>query len=279
MPLPVMNGALVRMDAEDASAAGVAREVCRGVWASRAEVLKETARTTVYAGQAEGVARGVVVKCMALRGAGDRLAVLMGRTRLMRQWNGAAMLRSAGIAAARPIALVRGKSPGGAVVETLVMERAGGVEAVIEAGVEPPATLLHAIAQGTLGARAEHEIARRVGLDLRAMFDAGLTDRDHKPSNLVPERRVGGEWRVVAVDTVGVRRRGGRSARLRTLASLVIEPMGVGHPVRRGLIMRALLALHGEAAGARARVRRDWAAVARVVRAHGDATPKDDPLG
>lgn len=267
------------------------RAVADPSWRLRASVLKQSERAAVLAGpvRVPGLDAGsVVVKSMTLGGLEDRLAVLLGRTRLMRQWRGAMTLREAGLGVARPIVLFRRRSATGRITETLVLEdageRANGHGESTERKDGARVSLLHRMASGELSVRDEHEIARALGADLRAMFDAGVTNRDHKPSNIIALRRSGGAggWRMVYVDTVGVRgggKRVGAARSARTLASMVLEPLGVGHPARRGVMMRVLRTLHQSTPDPGALARRDWRAVAAIVRGHGDPTPKDDPLG
>lgn len=264
------------MLAGDPAAVAIARAVCDPDWLARAEPLKQTPRVSVRAGgvHVRGVIRGeVVVKSMTLDRVKDRVSARVGATRLMRQWRGAMRLGEAGLGVARPIVLFRGRSARGKIVETLVMERVGAAHP----------SLLHLLASGDLSVRDEHRLGERLGGDLRAMFDAGLWNRDHKPSNMVAIRNGGGVWRVVYVDTPGVRAGGrhrvGADRIARTLASMVLEPIGTGCLPRRGVMMRVLRALHQSDADARAMVRRDWRAVAAIVRTHGDPTPEDDPLG
>lgn len=281
----------------DPAAAAIARAVCDPAWVASASRLKQTGHVTVRAGEVRlrGVFRGeMVVKSMSLDRRKDRLSRWFGSTRLVRQWRGALLLAHAGLPVATPIVLFRGRSARGGLIETMVMQRVGdgvprdrcAVPWLASNGslAESRDTLLHLLASDDLTLREERQIARVLGADLRAMFDAGLWNRDHKPSNMIAEKRDSGwgAWRIVYIDTAGVRET--RSHRVsakriaRTLASMILEPMGVGHPVRRATMMRVLRTLHQSTPDPRANVRRDWRAVAEIVRAHGDPTPKDDPL-
>lgn len=146
-----------------------------------------------------------------------------------------------------------------------------------------------------LGPRRQLALARELGRQLRRLIGHGRFNRDHKPSNLIvlsADHRP----RVAIIDCVAilpVSRAGGPGEALqRMLASLYIEPSGVGAPPRRSLI---LATLHGAlgidrpaSPGAprilrshrvdRRRLRALWNSVADRVRSHGDPTPRVDPL-
>lgn len=248
-----------------------------GLDVSSASRLKETLNGAVL--RATMGDRAVVVKISRLSGV-ERVRSLLRATRAFAQWSGSERLAGAGIATARPLAIAD-DTVGGA--QWLVMECAPG---------RPLIEVMALVDRGTSGAPGpaeQHAIARAVGSQIASISAAGLFNRDHKPSNLIVERGSGsggGGPTVRVVDTVAIRRvRAGewRFAR-RMMASLVIEPAGCGVRVRRGLCLRVLEAFveaQGELTreSRRAALRGGWSSVAALVRAHGDPTPRDNPLG
>lgn len=233
-----------------------------GAWLSRARVLKRDGATTVY--RARLLEREVVIKCWELAPKA-RLQALIGNTRGLRHWRGAARLRKAGIATAWTWALLRGPDAGKA-VEFLVMEAL------------PGRTLLQHLADGDLTVGEEHALAKAVGAQIALMARHALHNRDHKPSNLIvtdPSRAA-----VAVIDCVAI----GRHFRPdRMLASLVIEPRGIGRPPRRSLMMRTVLACIADApavfdAGPKRWRNEVWGLASRVVQDHGDPTPRVNPL-
>lgn len=222
------------------------------------EVLKSNDRGAVLAGEVLGNQR-IVVKTMRLDRPKDVISRLFRTTRLERQRRGAHRVAQAGLVTAEPRLMFRGRNARGTVVETLVLDRL------------PGETLLHTIA----GGRADHArvcaLARDVGRLTRALDDAGLFNRDHKPSNLIvlPEPF---DPALALIDTVGVHRRRPSDRLGRMLANLVIELIGTGLTPAPVILARVLRA-------ARVPVRSTWRRVEALVRAHGDPTPSEDPLG
>jgi tRNA A-37 threonylcarbamoyl transferase component Bud32 len=239
-----------------------ASALAEGRWQRAARVLKRDGRTTVY--RTRLLEREVVIKCWEL-GRKARLQAVFGATHGMRHWRGAARLRKAGIATAWTWALLRGKQGTGP-VEILVMEAL------------PGKTILQHLADRDLSVREEHALAAAVGAQIALMARHALHNRDHKPSNLIVTNPPLAA--VAVIDCVGI----GRRFRLdRMLASLVIEPSGVGHRPRRTLMMRTVRACIADApeifAGGSRRWRKEvWRLVSRVVQNHGDPTPRVDPL-
>lgn len=154
--------------------------------------------------------------------------------------------------------------------------------------------------RASIGVRDELAIARAIGRQAARLIGLGRFNRDHKPSNLIVVRRSGG-MRVAVIDCVAIlplsRGGGAGEAMERMLASLVIEPLGLGVSPRRSLILAALrgaLELERGRSGGRAgghgvgsparragkgRVRGLWLSIAARVSAHGDPTPRVRPLG
>lgn len=261
---------IVRAAEADPGAEGVARAVCAPGWWSDGEVLKSNDRTTVAAGEVDG--RAVVVKVVAADAGKGRVARVFGRTRGMRQWRGAERVERAGLRVAAPIVLVEARSADGRAVEVLVMERARGP------------TLLEVIAsgaQGGLGVRAEHALAREVGRVTASLTGAGIFNRDHKPSNFIVTGTAEAP-ELVFIDTVGIGRRSSFRRVARMLANLRHECAGTRCLPRRAVQMRVVRTLvdafppppeqHSE------RIFEWVTEVDRLVRVHGDPTPKDDPL-
>jgi hypothetical protein len=209
--------------------------------------------------------RDSVVKLRTLRSA-DRLKALVGHGRGERQWEGAERLIASGIPAARPLALFRGLLDGDH-VELFVAE------------FVPGPTLLRCLAADDwegAGRAPQRALAAAAGRSVAALHGAGLFNRDHKPSNLIV-RDGPGDPVVVVLDTVAIRADGSDHAVARMLASLVIEPTGVGLAgrLRRSLLFRGALA---GAADDRDRARRLYRAAAVIVREHADPTPRVNPL-
>jgi len=179
IPPRAHNPTILKSAVDDPRA--IASHVASKEWLAGATLLKEDARTSVFAGESsEGP---VVVKTMRLDRVKDRLSAIVGRTRLMRQWAGWELLMKAGIASPGCFVLFRSKG-----VETLVMRRVEGE------------TLLDRIAAGTPTPRERTPLADALAGMLNAMRDASVFNRDNKPSNIVIERGTGTLW---LVDTVG----------------------------------------------------------------------------
>ncbi len=205
--------------------------------------------------------RDVVLKCWTLRSASDRVKNALRAGRADRHWRNAAWLYRRGIGTAKCVALATDRSTPAR--RWLVMEHV------------PGATLLEELASASV--RRQHQIARAAGGQLAEFAARGVYNRDHKPSNLIV-REACGDTDLSVLDCVAIRR-GRRPERM--MASLLIEPAGCGVPVRAALAMRALREFVG-ASWEIPHWRRDrhrlWHAVADMVRAHGDPTPRVNPL-
>lgn len=246
-----------------ARARSVARAVCDGSFVAAARVIKADDRTSVFAGEAAGYP--VVVKTLALDRVRDRIGSRIGQTRLWRQARGSERVRSCGVPTAVAYAIVRGINGSGHRVEALILERVEGT------------TLLRAAAERTLGQRETRVLLDRVGEGVGTLHSSGLYNRDHKPSNLIVSADEAGAPLPVLIDTADIRRRGPADALERMLAKLLIEAMGTGvavHAREQVRVARAALSWSG-----RQRELRDLlSAVGSIIAAHGDPTPKDDPL-
>jgi hypothetical protein len=238
------------------------------VWAAALDFGKRNARVR---------SRLVVLKVERLDGGWALARSMLRLTKAHRQWRGAELLEARGIRAAIGVAVIRGQSVAGS-VEMLALEAL------------PGQTLLECLADVTLCAQSQHRLARTVGWHLASLCQAGLVNRDAKPSNLFIDWKQG-KPSLIVLDTVAINPRlfGGKSARAekgltRMARDLLLEPAGCNTPVRRALAMRALRAcfdrLHPDQGPRRWRSWRDrrWREVAAMIEAHGDPTPQDDPM-
>jgi len=258
-----LRGVRVRVASCDADA--VIRELGGSAWGSSARIIKQGPRGMVAVGVIRGAGEApVVVKTHRLVGMRDQIAAAIGRSRLARQARGARLLERAGIATARTILWARGSDPAGS-VEILVLEFVPGV------------SVAHHVSRGDLTADDRARLAVALGSQIGRIAKAGLVNRDHKASNIVV--RVGADGPApVVVDTVGIRRSHPGAARVRMVFGLVVELIGIGTLPSRSDRMRVVRAAIGEDGGGRDGARRVWRAVDALVRMHGDARPKDDPL-
>lgn len=243
-------------DPASAAAALASRE-----WTIAARVLKSEAGSCVLSGRLNGL--DVVVKCHRLVGIRAVLARVTGATRLLRQWHGGETLAASGFATPDLLLLFRGRDAGRGIVETLVCERAAGP------------TLLQVMAKraGPIGTTSEHALADQAGRLVRDLHAAGLRNRDLKASNLIVTSSG-----LSQIDTVGIRRgRADNSGVAEMLMRLVVEPIGVGCPPRRSLRWRAARSALGEYPP-KHQVRLLWRRVEALLQAHGDPTPKVNPL-
>ncbi len=251
---------------------GVARRVADPEWLAGATVLKRDPDSVVWLGRLD--ARDIIVKRLTLRGVSGLVKRLAGRTRGMRQWHGAEALAGAGIDAAEPFLLfrTRGDNPG-ETHEYLLMERTPG---------EP---LINIIA-GRTGhppmLREQHDLASAAGELVVRMMMAGLYNRDIKPSNLMARRDPGAPrgWRLVQIDTVGIRPMSRGDEGRRMVFRLLVEPLGLKCPPRMALRWRVVRAVVGAShiSDPRDAARRLWREVERVRQSHGDPTPKVSPF-
>lgn len=265
MPVPItppeIDVRVVRSRVDDPAL--LADELGSSAWLSRARIVKSDDRSSVLSGEIAG--RGVIVKTLETSSLRSRAPGGLGRTRLMRQWRGAERLLEHGLPTVEPVLMWRGRSSKGHHAETLVLERVRG------------GTLLSSAAGGGLGVRRQHELAREVGRLTARLERAGLFNRDHKPSNIIVGENGAG---LVMIDTAGVMRLGARDPH-RMLFNLVVEFVGTGTLPRRALLVRALEAYLEEAGGGaveRETIRETARRVGRMLEAHGDPTPRDDPL-
>jgi len=242
-------------------------------WSVGAEVLKRSSDASVIRATVHSI--DMVLKSRLSGGVKGSLQRVIGRSRSDRQWLGSEWLATHGIASARCLALLTGRRDG-AGVETLVLEYV------------PGHTLLWHIARGAIAedpmSPASRAIAYAVGTDMARLVKAGRFNRDHKPSNIVVVRSGPPTAALALVDAVAIVRfkPAKRSeAMARMIASLMIEPRGIGHPAPETFMARVVQALGHEmvgAAEAEAWSRDMLAWASRIVGSHRDPVPADDPL-
>ena len=238
--------------------------------------LKANDRVGVYAARLAD--REFVVKCWRLALPLDRLHAIVGTSRAHRHWNGAARLADIAIPTARCLAIVRGRDANGP-VEALVMRRVEG------------ATLLEHLAADSLPPRAAHRVAERLASHGAAMARAGVFNRDPKPSNLIVTHTDSRSAEVVMIDTVAIRPLPGIRVNpdRAPLERLVIEAIGVGATPRRGPMARFVLEWTRRTRNVPEETPRSdpnwkqarlelWRTLAARILAHGDPTPRDNPL-
>lgn len=211
----------------------------------------------------------------------DRLKLLVGRSRMQRQWRGASELRHLNLSVGRP--LIHG-------VSTLAGK---GVEVLVTEFV-PGTTLLHHLRDKSLSGSESRHISREVARAIVAMVRRGRFNRDFKPSNLiVSEPEEGGMRHIAQIDTVAIRRCNPARfdiAPVHMLTCLMLEPIGCGCPPttrqRLRLLRDVVTAWNDEndATELEPDIRRSGIItlgklVAAEINAHGDPRPRDNPLG
>jgi len=223
--------------------------------------------------RAEMLGQAVIVKHISHPTLWGRAKILIGASRAARQWRGAEKLARAGIPAASPLALARDSD---ALSEWLVLKFVPG-RTLIDTLDHPPPSV-----------KAQHALAAAVGAQVGAIVNAGVYNRDHKPSNLIVPSG-DGPVNITVLDTVAIRRCPPGSIRraAQMLASLHIEPTGLKCAARRALrarsvieASRTIIAKTGVAtrrSTIRAVVRLLWEAASEAVASHGEPRPRVDP--
>jgi hypothetical protein len=238
-------------------------------WLARSRTLKADGDSWVKGASVLG--QHVVIKCRSVRRAEGRLKILLRAGRGDRHWRGARWLDSHSFATARPVALATAIVDG-VRAELLVMEY-----------IDARSVLQH-LAAHDLEVSEEHETCRALARLLTGMLTQGRYNRDAKPSNLLVTERPGGRKEIATIDCVAIRGVGaaGPARLVRMLASLVIEPKGVGVEPRRALKARViaetvrLLNLNPQD---RRRERLElWRRVGELVVQHADPRPRINPL-
>lgn len=205
----------------------------------------------------------VVVKLEPLLRMRPRVQSLLRQTKHHRQWRGHDTLARHDLPSAQPLALLKGSMDLGSSaipVEMLVLQ------------LVPGKTLLQLVAQQDSG-RLTPSLAEQLAAHIRRFSQAGLWNRDPKPSNLI----VGPTGELVWLDTVGVgyRRVPDHGFCRHVVKMLLVESRGVGHPCPEDfaleLVARAASLASGAARGLLAEIQRE-------ANAHTDAAPLDDPL-
>ncbi|MBA4039968.1 MAG: hypothetical protein C0468_06550 [Planctomyces sp.] len=280
------------------SASEMAQELAAGAWAAEARLMKSQGPSWVA--RARLMHRDCVIKVREAGGLVEALKRAVGGSRGHRHWRAALWLLRRDIATPAPVALATARQ-GGRLVEVLVT------------AYVPGRTLLRMLGEGGGDARAQLRVARAAGALVAEVLHGGRYNRDHKPSNVLLIAPRGGPHlasdghqiaqkpALALLDPVGLRRvraaEAAVTAAARMLASQVIEPTGVGCPPRGALrraALRACLERRWELDAPpesqasphepmdveweRVSARAYWRAVAQMVRAHGDPTPRVNPL-
>lgn len=243
-------------------------ELASGAWLAASKLLKSDGPSWVR--RATLLGRDVVIKCRPA-GRNETLKRLVRSTRGDRHWRGAAFLASHGFDTPETILLA-----------DALVDRTPS-ELLLTTFVDAPSLLEHLHAKD-LDVKREHAAARALGQHISALLVAGRYNRDGKPSNLLL-MPAGDTFRVVTLDCVAIRR--GRSFRAykRSLANLLLEPIGTGSRPRLALCARVVRQLTG--APPRDPDERNlwwvdransWSKVQEHLAAHGDPTPRVDPL-
>lgn len=263
-----ISSARLRRTAPGIDPAAWLHALAGGAWLPASKLLKSDGDAWVRRATLEG--HDVVIKCRPA-GRHETLKRFARSTRGDRHWRGAAWLASHALDTAEPLLLA----------DALVDH--APCELLVTAYVDAP-TLLQLLHAHDLSVRQQHAVARAVGQHLRAMLAGGRHNRDGKPSNLllIPDADT---FRVVTLDCVAIRR--GRSFRAykRSLANLLLEPIGTGCRPRLALCARVVRELTGPPP--RNPDERNlwwvdraysWYRVKEHIEAHGDPTPRVDPL-
>lgn len=221
----------------------------------------EVVRATLDVGRGP---EDLVIKTEPAETLSDRLRVRLGSSRLHRHWENAQWLhRREAFPTAECLALLGSRSLGKVWQITLV---ARGV---------PGRSLLQVLADAAVPVRTQHRVAEAVARQTKAMFDAGLVNRDHKPSNLIVSD--GEQPTVTLIDVVGIYSRSTPSDEARLHLGLMLEAIGTGHQPRRALIARYLRTWFGPQ-WTKGQRRKLWRDIEQRIIDHGDPTPKDNPL-
>lgn len=153
-----------------------------------------------------------------------------------------------------PIALLGGRLADGPRYQaTVTLERAGP-------------TLLEAL--GSDDGDTALAAARAAGAHAARLLAAGVWNRDHKPSNLMFD----GPGALRLIDLDGLRRGAPPEAPARMLASLAIEPTGLGRPLPPELL--GAIATGLAEGGSKSELLTE---AERLITRHGDARPARDP--
>lgn len=250
----------------------LARALLAPSFSDAAHTLKRTDRSLVLAADLPlhpgQTPTPIIAKSLILDRLKDRLSRPLGLSSPQRQYRAALLLHSRGFAVADPLLLLHHTDQRRRVVHTLVTRRI------------PGESLLHHLASSPLPLSDHHlRLAHSLGLLARRLIDAHLFNRDLKPSNIILALPT---LTPTIIDPAGVRRihpwqRHAAARRLllaRTLASLILEPTGLGFPPPPRLRAIALRAAEPDRA-ARAALRR---IIRRLILTHADPVPRHNPL-
>jgi hypothetical protein len=248
------------------------------------QVLKDSPRGRVVRASLAG--HDVVIKTRPIASTVARTKHVLRLSQFWRHVHGAGLIYQAGLTSPRPIAVGTCRCAD-VFSEVLILPWASGTTLLEHLAH------IHDARDSALSVREQHAIATVLGERL-AIMHLRLTDnRDPKPSNLVVDSVSVpmNPHELIVIDCVGVHRSGMINVK-KTLARLMIEPLGCGVQPRRALAMRVVVsyvrvqARFVRFAGRRASryvcrriVRHLWRGAARRIAGHGDPTPQVNPLG
>lgn len=255
------------------------RDALAGLTEARLIKQEQTPRRVAAVYRATLLGSQVAIKVAAPLGVRGTLCKLgLALTRARRAWNGAQILRAAGIETAEPFALAvaRWQHPSDPSrtlwAELVAMEWLDG------------RTLLETMARSSAAERCR--VARALGRLTSRLTASMVLNRDHKPSNIVVLTPEGNADPTLAlIDTDGIRTGVlADRASVRMLRDLVLEPIGVGVPPTTRDVVCLFQGLReggfwADNEGAVRLFRRQLArSVVEAVEEHGDPTPKVNPL-
>lgn len=258
----------VRRVGEGENAARWSEALAAPEWAASSRILKEDGESWVRRASLAG--RDVLVKCRPARGAGERFKRLLRSTRGDRHWRGASWLMKHGFATAPPLALAD------ALVDGIPCEL------LVTQYIHARSVLDH-LAAHDLTVREEHAVARALAHLVVEMANKGKYNRDGKPSNLLVVRDPAGNVRIATIDTVAIRPARPSYAIPRSLANLMIEPIGINAKPRLALCARAVREIVGPPQADKLPERRlarapHWREPMAIINAHGDPRPRVNPV-
>ncbi len=237
----------------------------------------------------------LIIKGLSCDGPMPRLRALVGRTRLHRQYRTTQRLAALGLPVVPALSLLSASVSGVAHV-LLVMDRARG-QTLLEFLANAAS---NATGNAATSARMQHRVADAAGRLVARVVAKGLFNRDHKPSNIIVTSAGddASPATLSIIDAVDFRKLTPTlvfQAPTRMLASMIIEPTGVGVRPRYALMRRALRAYLEESWHLASRSDADddeamdpmwehqsarafWQSVGERVVRHGDPTPRVNPL-
>ena len=170
-------------------------------------LLKDGIRTRVRLVEVGG--QRFIAKHHFYRAPIDRLRSRCHTGGAFREWSGASLWRSAGGRGVHPVALVRGFGPPRGDLLLLPYVEGPTLQQVLQGDAEGPAD-----------PRMRRRIARAMGRQMAVAFAAGVTNRDHKPTNVVLDDHALKGNAPYLIDLDGVQRRSSGRGLLAMVRSL-----------------------------------------------------------